>query len=168
MRHSGGAPGPSSRAGQKIARGEQMRQGSNQQDYGSGEFALGFTRGDPHHLVDVTDLEDSLPAPVIRTVGDSVVVQLGGEIDLLAFQRMAPLLDAVAAGPYRVVAIDLTGTTFFDCSGLSLILRTHRRARERGGRTRVVCRHRLTLRIIELAGLNEVLEPAGTVEEALR
>ncbi|WP_338693649.1 STAS domain-containing protein [Streptomyces sp. Q6] len=167
MRHSGGALGSLSWAGPLIARGEQMRQESNRQDYDSGEFMFGAL-GDIAHIVDLTDLDDSVSPPVIHTVGDSVVVQLSGEIDLLAFQRMTPLLDAVAAGPYRVVVIDLTDTTFFDCSGISLLLRTYRRARDRGGRTRVVCDRRLTLRIIQLARLDEVLEPVGTVEEALR
>ncbi|MBO1334505.1 STAS domain-containing protein [Streptomyces sp. VRA16 Mangrove soil] len=146
-----------------------MRQG-NHQDYvhddfgdfeGSGLFRdIGVVAG-------LTDLDDVAPEPRIRTVDDCAVVELAGDIDLMALHRLAPLLDAVAAGPYRVVAVDLTATTFFDCSGLTLLVRTHRRAAERGGRVTVVCRHRLTLRIIELAGLDEVLCPATTVEQAL-
>ncbi|MFJ8822608.1 STAS domain-containing protein [Streptomyces sp. NPDC102467] len=112
--------------------------------------------------------EESVHPPVVHTLGDCAVVELTGEIDLLAFQHMAPLLDAVAAGPYRIVAIDLTGTTFFDCSGLSLLVRAHHRATGRGARVVVVCSHRLTLRIIELSGLTEVLTPVATVKEALR
>ncbi|MEB3960245.1 STAS domain-containing protein [Streptomyces kunmingensis] len=138
-----------------------MRQG-NKQDYVSDGF------GDCDGTADLTGAEESLHPPVVRTSGDCAVVELIGEIDLLAFQRMAPLVDTVAAGPYRVVAIDLTGTTFFDCSGLSLLVRAHRRAVEHGGRVTVVCRHRLTLRIIELAGLTEALRPVATLEEALR
>ncbi|MFI0238794.1 STAS domain-containing protein [Streptomyces sp. NPDC016845] len=138
-----------------------MRQG-NQQDYVSGDC------GDHDGTTGATDSEEFLSPPVVHTPGDCAVVELRGEIDLLAFQRMAPLLDTVAAGPYRVVAIDLTGTTFFDCSGLSLLVRAHRRAAHRGGRITVVCGHRLTLRIIELSGLTEVLTPVATVEEALR
>ncbi|NEB77837.1 anti-sigma factor antagonist [Streptomyces sp. SID14478] len=138
-----------------------MRQG-NQQDYLSDDF------GDFHRLTRTTGADDSEHAPVIRTVGDCAVVELSGEIDLLAFHRTAPLLDAVTAGPYRVVVIDLTGTTFFDCSGLSLLVRARRRARARDGRVAVVCRHPLTLRIIELSGLTRSLGPVATVEEALR
>ncbi|WP_258395152.1 STAS domain-containing protein [Streptomyces sp. cg28] len=105
---------------------------------------------------------------MVHTTGDCAVVELSGDIDLLALHRLAPLLDAVAAGPYRIVAVDLTATTFFDCSGLTLLVRTHRRALERGGRVTVVCRHRLTLRIMAMSRLTEVLCPAATVEEALR
>ncbi|MET9497592.1 STAS domain-containing protein [Streptomyces sp. NPDC006552] len=63
------------------------------------------------------------PPPAVRTTGDCAVVELAGEIDLLAFQHMAPLIDTVAAGPYRVVVLDLTGTSFVDCAGLGLLTR---------------------------------------------
>ncbi|MGY0022097.1 STAS domain-containing protein [Streptomyces sp. YJ-C3] len=138
-----------------------MRQG-NQQDFLFDDF------GDFDGITDMSGLDESVCAPVVHTPGDCAVIELNGEIDLLAFQRMAPLLDTVAAGPYRVVAIDLTGTTFFDCSGLSLLVRAHRRASGRGGRVAVVCRHRLTLRIIELSGLTQLLNPVATLDEALR
>ncbi|MZD06473.1 anti-sigma factor antagonist [Streptomyces sp. SID5785] len=105
--------------------------------------------------------------PVVRESGDSVVVEFAGEIDILTLHRMTPLLDTVAAGPYRVVALDLTGVTFLDCSGLTLLVRTARRAGARGARTTVVCRHPLTLRIIALAGLDETLAPVDSVREAL-
>ncbi|MEV3860424.1 STAS domain-containing protein [Streptomyces sp. NPDC050095] len=138
-----------------------MRQG-NQHNYASGGFE------EPDDVTGLVTIEDAVRAPVVRICGDCAVVELSGEIDLLAFQRMTPLLDAVAAGPYRVMAIDLTATTFFDCSGLSLVVRAHRRATGHDGRVVVVTRHRLTLRIIELAGLTDALSPVGTVAEALR
>ncbi|MFD8565336.1 STAS domain-containing protein [Streptomyces sp. NPDC059639] len=119
-------------------------------------------------IAGTTDPDNAVHPAVVRTYGDCAVVTLGGDIDLLALHRLAPLLDTVAAGPYRVVVIDLTATTFFDCSGLTLLVRTHRRAAERGGRVTVVCRRRLTLRIIAMSQLTEVLTPVATVEEALR
>ncbi|MFJ9037496.1 STAS domain-containing protein [Streptomyces sp. NPDC102406] len=141
-----------------------MRQGNKQDhlDDGFGDF------GDFDGIVDLNGSDGYVHAPVVHTDGDCAVVELTGEIDLLAVQRMTPLLDTVAAGPYRVVAIDLTGTTFFDCSGISLLVRAHRRAAGRGGRVTVVCRHRLTLRIIELSELTPILTPVATLEEALR
>ncbi|WP_425837613.1 anti-sigma factor antagonist [Streptomyces fractus] len=112
--------------------------------------------------------EDDIPTPRLRTVGDCVVVELTGEIDIQAFHRLSPLLDSVAARSYRVVVVDLTGTTFFDCSGLRLLERAADRARRHDGRVTVVCRHRLTLRLIALGGLTELLAPAWTVDEAVR
>ncbi|MGP3770452.1 anti-sigma factor antagonist [Streptomyces sp. SDT5-1] len=116
---------------------------------------------------DLTDVGDEIPMPRVRTVTDCVVVELLGEVDILTFHRLAPLLDSLASGPYRTVVVDLTGTTFFDCSGLRLLEHAARRARQRDGRVAVVCRHRLTLRLIELGGLTGLLAPAETVEEAM-
>ncbi|MFJ4717412.1 STAS domain-containing protein [Streptomyces sp. NPDC088785] len=145
-----------------------MRQ-DNQQNLASDDFgdseALGLAGG----VLAGTDAADGAVRPaVVHTPGDCAVVELGGDIDLLALDRLGLLLDTVAADPYRVVVIDLTGVTFFDCSGLTLLVRAHRRATERGGRVGVVCRHRLTLRIIEMAGLTEVLRPVAAVDDALR
>ncbi|MFI6873633.1 STAS domain-containing protein [Streptomyces sp. NPDC050400] len=137
-----------------------MRQG-NQQDYLSDDF------GDHERFADLSGVEDGAPAPVVQTVEDCAVVQLAGEIDLLALHRMAALIETVAAGPYRVVVIDLTATTFFDCSGLTLLVRANRRAAEHGGRVTVVCPHRLTLRIIGLARLTDTLTPVPTLAAAL-
>ncbi|MFI7011927.1 STAS domain-containing protein [Streptomyces sp. NPDC050145] len=120
------------------------------------------------HLTLTRSAADPGPPPVVRETGDSVVVELDGEIDILALQRMTPLLDTVAAGPYRVVAVDLTATTFLDCSGLTLLVRASRRARARGARTTVICRHPLTLRVIDVAGLTDTLTPVPTLHEALR
>lgn len=120
------------------------------------------------HLTLSRSASDPSPPPTVRETGDSVVVELDGEIDILALQRMTPLLDTIAAGPYRVVALDLTGVTFLDCSGLTLLVRASRRTRARGARTTVICRHPLTLRIISLAGLTDTLTPVATVHEALR
>ena len=117
---------------------------------------------------DMTDADDEIPMPRVRTVADCVVVELLGEVDILTFHRLAPLLDSLAAGPYRALVVDLTATTFFDCSGLRLLERAARRARQRDGRVTVVSRHRLTLRLIELGGLTGILSPAKTVEEAVR
>ncbi|MEB8342300.1 anti-sigma factor antagonist [Streptomyces endophyticus] len=119
--------------------------------------------------IDITSApEDDTPAPRLRIVGDCVVVELSGEVDILTFHRMSPLLNSVAAGPYRVMVVDLTGTTFFDCSGLRLLERAAHRAAQHDGRVTVVCRHRLTLRLIALGGLTGLLAPAWTVGEAVR
>lgn len=132
---------------------------SGQQDCAFGAFGA----------IDITSsLEDGIAAPRLRIVGDCVVVELTGEIDILTFHRISPILNSVAAGPYRVVVVDLTGTTFFDCSGLRLLELAAERAREHDGRVTVVCRHRLTLRLISLGGLTELLAPAWTVGEAVR
>ncbi|MGY0488392.1 STAS domain-containing protein [Streptomyces sp. WG-D5] len=113
-------------------------------------------------------LGDDIPTPRLRTVEDCVVIELFGEVDILAFHRLAPMFDSVASGPYRVVVVDLTRTTFLDCSGLRLLVRATHKTRHRDSRVTVVCRQRLTLRLIEMGGLTRLLNPVWTVDEAVR
>ncbi|MEV0123940.1 STAS domain-containing protein [Streptomyces sp. NPDC050703] len=100
-------------------------------------------------------------------IDHAIVVELHGEIDLVAYQRLFPLLDAVAAGPEEVVVIDLSEVDFFDCSGVSLLMRVHRRVTGRGGTLRIVCPQALTLRILRLTHLTDLLSPAPTLGAAL-
>lgn len=111
--------------------------------------------------------EDSDQPPRVYSLDGAVVVELHGEIDLLAYQRMAPLIDPIAAGPATTVIIDLTRTTFFDCSGISLLVRAHHRTAARGARLTVVCTHPLTLRILHITGLAPMLSLVSTLENAL-
>jgi len=106
--------------------------------------------------------------PVVYGIGDCVVVELRGEVDIVTLQDSVALLETVAAGPAGTVVIDLTRTTFFDCSGLALLVRARRRVESRGGRLRLVCDHPLTLRLLEVTGLLPLFAPAPTVEAASR
>ncbi|MFC8126499.1 STAS domain-containing protein [Streptomyces sp. NPDC057302] len=111
--------------------------------------------------------EESDQQPRVYGHNGAVVIELHGEIDLLAYQRMAPLLDPITGGTATTVVIDLTRTTFFDCSGVALLVRAHRRTAERGAHLFVVCTHRLTLRILRLTGLTPMLAPVPSLERAL-
>ncbi|MEV0258307.1 STAS domain-containing protein [Streptomyces sp. NPDC050732] len=97
----------------------------------------------------------------------AIVIEMHGELDVVAYQRMAPLLDAVTAGSEPLVIVDLTPVTFLDCSGLSLLMRAHRRVTHRGGRLRLVCTQPMTLRMLRVTKLMSVLSPAPTLEAAL-
>lgn len=108
----------------------------------------------------------SAPPHVYWTDG-CVVVELHGEVDVSAYQRAAPVLDPIAAGSVPTVIVDLRHTTFFDCSGIALLLRARRGVTGRGGRLRVVCDHPLTLRMMGVTGLLPVLKPVPTLRAAL-
>lgn len=110
---------------------------------------------------------EAIRPPRVYAIDHAIVVELHGEIDLVAYQRMFPLLDAVAAGPEAVVIIDLSEVDFFDCSGISLLMRVHRRVTDRGGAMRIVCADALTLRILRLTHLADVLCSAPTLGAAL-
>ena len=60
------------------------------------------------------------------------------EIDTaVAEQLRAVLLEAASRG-HTTVVVDMTGTLFCDSSGLSVLIRAHKRALEEGGELRLV------------------------------
>ena len=109
------------------------------------------------------------PGPRARTyqIGEYTVVELHGEIDIAGLEIVGPHLDDATATPAPAVIIDLRPTAFFDCSGVGLLCRTHRRVVERGGRMRLVCDNALILRTLRVSRLLEVLRPVATLDEAL-
>lgn len=109
-------------------------------------------------------------APRARTyrVGGYTVVELHGEIDIAGVGSVGPALDAATAGDEPAVIVDLRPAAFFDCSGLGMLCRAHRRVGERAGRMRLVCDNALILRTLRAGRMLDVLHPVATLDEALR
>ncbi|MGH4035795.1 STAS domain-containing protein [Actinomycetota bacterium Odt1-20B] len=104
----------------------------------------------------------------IHEAKGAVVVEFRGEIDVAARLRVLPVLDTVTGRHDATVVLDLRPTTFFDCSGVSLLVRAHRRVTERGGRLCVVCVRPMTLRMLRVTRLLPTLSPTPTLDAALR
>ncbi|MFJ8630581.1 STAS domain-containing protein [Streptomyces sp. NPDC093568] len=88
-----------------------------------------------------------------RVGGGFVVVEVTGEIDLATEPLLAEHLNAATAGPEPDVLVDLRRVVFFDCSGLRVLCRAERRARDHGGRLRVVSDGPRIRRLLLGAGL---------------
>ncbi|MFJ3230885.1 STAS domain-containing protein [Streptomyces sp. NPDC086787] len=73
-----------------------------------------------------------------RVAGSVTVVEVLGEIDIATAGLLGEHLDAATACPRPDVLVDLRLVEFFDCSGLRALCRAEARARERGGRLRLV------------------------------
>ena len=89
--------------------------------------------------------------------GDSVTIELTGELDLATVDRARQALDDVPPGTQRVV-LDLTGLSFIDSTGLGLIASA---AKQNGGRLAVIP-DRHTRRLLDLTGMTShltLLEP---------
>ncbi|MBB5933202.1 anti-sigma factor antagonist [Streptomyces zagrosensis] len=101
-------------------------------------------------------------------VHGSTVVELSGDVDLATAEEIRSALDeATAPSGAQLVVIDLRHTTFFDCTGLALLVRAEERMASRAGRLRLVCAHAITLRLMEIADLTGLLRPVPTLEQAL-
>jgi anti-sigma B factor antagonist len=88
-----------------------------------------------------------------RTSGPFTVVVVSGEVDIVTGDLLAEHLDAATAEPGSDVLVDLRAVEFFDCSGLRVLCRAEARARERGGRLRLVCQGPRLPRLLRTAGL---------------
>ncbi|WP_372351281.1 STAS domain-containing protein [Streptomyces sp. KL116D] len=89
----------------------------------------------------------------IRQHGSALVVELWGELDILAADRLLRLVPQER----DVLVLDLRDVTFVDCSGLSLLLRVHRRLQLRHGHLTVVVANPFHRRLFRLTRLDTVL-----------
>ncbi|WP_089103449.1 STAS domain-containing protein [Streptomyces hyaluromycini] len=88
-----------------------------------------------------------------RRSGAFVVVEVYGEVDIATEELLAEHLLAVTAAPEPDVLVDLRRLDFLDCSGLRVLCRAEARARERGGRLRLVCEGPRIPRLLRASGL---------------
>jgi anti-anti-sigma factor len=88
-----------------------------------------------------------------RRCGPFTVVEVLGEVDLATAALVTEHLDAATGRPESDVLVDLRRVDFFDCSGLRMLCRAETRARDRGGRLRVVSDAPRIRRLLLGAGL---------------
>lgn len=87
------------------------------------------------------------------------VITVAGELDIAT----APLLEdavATAQAADRPLVVDMTTTTFCDSTGMTVVLRAHRTAGERGLGFALVCpeENREVTRVLSLLGFDGVLD----------
>jgi anti-sigma B factor antagonist len=97
---------------------------------------------------------------VQRTVDNhSVVVQAGGELDMLTAPRLSAQLDLAEAivVPPAPVVLDLTGLTFLGSAGLAVLLAHDERCAARGSKLEIIPGGAEVTRPLTIAGLDQVL-----------
>ncbi|MEU6388046.1 STAS domain-containing protein [Streptomyces sp. NPDC046939] len=101
------------------------------------------------------------------TRGDARVITVSGEID---HESGPPLREAAVdalAGRVPRLVVDLSAVTFMDSAGLNILLRAHRRAHDAGGWLRLAGVSANVLRILQIVGMDSVMELYPDVEAAL-
>lgn len=99
---------------------------------------------------------------------ETIVISVEGELDIATaseFER--ELVNAVRYASARVV-VDLTATTFFDSSAIRALVAGSRRLEASGAATCVVCRGSAAERVLQITGVDRLLEVYATVEDAVR
>jgi anti-sigma B factor antagonist len=96
------------------------------------------------------------------------VVTAPAEVDIQnAALLRAALLRAAARGR-GVIILDMSATEFCDSAGLSVLIRAHRRALAEDCHLRVVTSTIQVNRILEITGLDRLLQRFRTLEEAMQ
>lgn len=86
---------------------------------------------------------------------------MAGEIDVANSSEMVVrVADAFRAGTDLDIELDFADVTFLDSSGLSMLVALASQARARGGQMGVVGTRPPVRRVVELAGLGDLLAPA--------
>lgn len=93
-----------------------------------------------------------------RPVGAVMVVEIRGELDLVAKTRITDRLEQLARAPRPDLVLDLRQVTFVDCSGLAILCGVRSRVVAGGGRLRVVSPAPAFRRLLRLTGLTADFE----------
>jgi anti-sigma B factor antagonist len=94
-----------------------------------------------------------------RDDGDgNQVVSVTGELDIAtaeqAYIYISDVIDAWPSSALGPVSVDLSGLTFCDASGLGVLARTARHARQAGRQIRLIAARPSLLKIMRITGLD--------------
>jgi anti-sigma B factor antagonist len=93
-------------------------------------------------------------------------VEVRGEIDSDTTPMLEDLLQEVIDADSRHVVLDLTGVTFMDSSGLSLLVVSLKRLRDTGGYLCLAHVQNLVRNVLLLSAVDTMLDVYETVEAA--
>lgn len=98
---------------------------------------------------------------------DTQLLRARGELDLYAAPELKRrLASAIDAGKTRIV-VDLTDASFMDSTALGVLLGALKRLRVRDGALAIASEQPTILRILEVTGMNQVLDLHKTADDAL-
>ncbi|RYD83486.1 MAG: anti-sigma factor antagonist [Verrucomicrobiaceae bacterium] len=94
------------------------------------------------------------------------IIRLAGEIDLCSVPELRNALELMAELHRPMLLIDLSGVTFLDSSGLSILIDYWRRTQENGSKFVVVGAAGEVLEIFRLTNLDQFIPLFATEREA--
>ena len=103
----------------------------------------------------------------VRREGRAAVIVVSGELDLASSPALEDVLADVQTTDVVLVILDLRKLEFMDSTGLSVVVKAHRRFRSTGRRLALVKGSQQIQRLLDLTGVAEKLMLADTPEELL-
>ena len=89
--------------------------------------------------------------------GDSVVLNVRGELDAACVDEIREVVDRLATAGHRSIIVDLSGLLVIDSSGIGSIVSLYKRVRGKGGTVAVRGAKDQPLAILRLLKLDRVL-----------
>lgn len=102
-----------------------------------------------------------------RVVEHSVVVQIGGEVDVFTAPELRARFAELASAGHHHFIVDLENVTFLDSTGLGVLIGALKRVRPYQGSVQVVTTHERILKIFRITGLTRVFPLHASAEEAV-
>lgn len=96
--------------------------------------------------------------------GAGTVVAVTGELDVFTAPSLEEALQALIADGNADIVIDLSGVEFLDSTGLGVMVKALKWAREAGGGLRVVSTQERITKVFTITGLDEVMQLSGSVQ----
>lgn len=95
-----------------------------------------------------------------------LVISLKGELDQHCARKvMDDISGLIDQYMPRDCVLDMSGVSFMDSSGIAVILRTHRRMNETGGRIWVENPARQPYKVIEASGIERIVRVSAKMKE---
>lgn len=108
----------------------------------------------------------TLTVRVEKPESGTVVLRVGGEIDLVTAPQLEESVTRALAQRPKVLVVDLTDVGFLASAGMSVLVAAHNQAGENTD-MRLVASGSATFRPMELTGLSQALQIYPTLREAL-
>lgn len=91
---------------------------------------------------------------------------LSGELDHHAAKKaMSVIEEKIDSMLPRDCVIDMVNLTFMDSSGIALVMKTHRRMNQIGGRTWVENVQKQPMRVLDASGIERIVSISTTAKE---
>jgi anti-sigma B factor antagonist len=99
--------------------------------------------------------------------GQAQIFVLHGSLDISTSPTVrAALVEAADRGQHEIV-VDLSNLEFLDSTGLGALIGAHKRAKDNGGRVRLVVQEGQILRLLRITGLLGIFPVYTSLEGAL-
>ena len=102
-----------------------------------------------------------------RRDGDAVVLCAEGIVDMAAAPTLTDRIRAILRQRPAVLVVDLTGVAFLATAGMSVLMEAYRKSEELAISFRVVAQGPVTVKSMQLLGIDDLLVIYPTVPTAL-